>query len=152
MQEVHAAGREASADEGVIDFGVMDLAAEAMGAIVIAEGGEGRRGGGEALEDVLIRGVITEVRIVNIVTGEADEVGLGGDGEVSDVVEVVQGNGAAEVKVREVDEAHGPGEAGHGDGGVGDFDAPLFNEAGISSDGSGAGGSGEEKAAAGHLL
>ena len=83
-----------------------------MRAIVIAEGGEGGRSLGETPEDVFVGRVMAHIGVIDIVTGEADKVGLGGQGEVSDVVEVVERDRAPEVEVREVDELEGAVEAG----------------------------------------
>ena len=112
------------------------MRAAVMHAVVVAEGGEGGCGLGESLENVLVGGVVTEVGIVDVVTGEADQVGFGGDGETGDVVQVMEGDGRAEVEVREVDEAHGAGKAGQGDTGPRDLNAPFFDESGVDAEGS----------------
>lgn len=48
-------------------------------------------------------------------------------------MQVTERDGRAQVKVREVDEAHGAGKSGKGDAGVGDLDAPLFDESSIDA-------------------
>ena len=91
---------------------MVQVLAAVMHAVVVAERGEGGGGLGEAAEDVLVSRIVTDVRVIDVVAGEADEVGLGGNGEVGDVVEVMEGNGGAEVEVREMDQSHGAGQAG----------------------------------------
>ncbi len=83
-----------------------------MRAIVIAECGEGGRGSGEAPENVFVGRVMPHIGVIDIVPSEADKVWLGGQGEVSNVVEVVQRDRAPKVEVREVDELEGAREAG----------------------------------------
>ena len=109
------------------------MPAAVMHAVVIAKSGERGGGLGEAAEDIFIGGIVANVGIVDVVAGEADEVGLGGNGERGDVVQVTERDGGAQVKVREVDEAHGAGKSGKGDAGVGDLDAPLLDETGVDA-------------------
>ena len=82
---------------------MVEVLATVMHTVVVTESGEGGGGLGEAAEDVFVSGIVTDVRIVDVVPGQADEIGLGGNGEVGDVMEVVERDGGAEVEVREVD-------------------------------------------------
>ncbi len=91
---------------------MVEVVAAVMGAVVVAERGEGWGSSGEAAEDVLVSGIVTDVRVIDVVAGETDEVGPGGNGEVGDVVEVMERDGGAEVEVREMDQSHGAGQAG----------------------------------------
>ena len=103
---------DVASGEAGADLGMVQVLAAVMHAVVVAECSEARGGLGEAAEDVLVSGIVTDVRVIDVVAGEADEVGVGGNGEVGDVVEVMEGNGGAEVEVREMDQSHGAGQAG----------------------------------------
>ena len=91
---------------------MVEVLATVMHAVMVAERGEGRSGLGEAAEDVFVGGIVTDVRVIDVVSRETDEVGLGRNGEVGHIVEVVEGDGRAEVEVREMDQSHGAGKAG----------------------------------------
>ncbi len=87
VQEMNSSGREARSHDCVIDFARLGVM---MRAIVIAESGEGGCGVRKAAEDVFKSRVVAYVRVVDVVAGETDEVGLLGEGEVDDVVQVVE--------------------------------------------------------------
>ena len=91
---------------------MVEVLATVMHTVVVAEGGEGGGGLGEAAEDVFVSGIVTDIRVIDVVSRETDEVGLGRNGEVGHVVEVMERDGGAEVEVREVDQSHGAGKAG----------------------------------------
>ena len=63
---MNGAGREASPDDGVVDFAKLGVM---MRAIVIAKSGEGGCGGGEAAEDFLVGRVIAHVGVIDVIAG-----------------------------------------------------------------------------------
>lgn len=134
LEEVDfALGEDAFDGAGVVGG---EAAFEPLTAVVVAEDGEGGNAAREGAEEFGISGIMSEVGSIDVVAGEADQVGLLGEGEFGDVSEVVERDQGRVVEIGQLDQAKGLGEAGKGDPVMGDFDAPAFDAGGIESGGS----------------
>lgn len=80
-----------------------EAAFEPLAAVVVAEDGEGGNSAREGAEEFRISGVVGEVGRVDVVAGEADQVGLLGEGEFGDMGEVVERDQGRVMEIGELD-------------------------------------------------